>query len=210
MIVCIDGPAASGKGTLARRLAAHLGYAHLDTGALYRAVGLAVLRVGADPADPAAAEAAARALDPALASDPALREERVGAAASQVAAIPGVRQALLDFQRRFAKAPPGGAPGAVLDGRDTGTVVCPEADVKLYVTASDEERATRRQRELRARGQEAIWSAVLQDMRDRDARDSGRDIAPLKQAADAIRIDTTGLTVDEVFQRALAIVKASL
>jgi cytidylate kinase len=210
MIVCIDGPAASGKGTLARRLAAHLGYAHLDTGALYRAVGLAVLRAGADPADPAAAEAAARALDPALASDPALRDERVGAAASTVAAIPGVRQALLDFQRRFAAHPPGGRPGAVLDGRDTGTVVCPGADVKLYVTASDEARATRRQRELQARGQEAIWSAVLQDMRDRDARDSGRDIAPLKQAADAIRIDTTGLTVDEVFQRALAIVKASL
>jgi cytidylate kinase len=209
MIIAIDGPAAAGKGTLARRLARHLGYDILDTGALYRAVGLQVLRAGGDPTDPVAARAAAERLDYALARDPGIRGERAAQAASIVAAQPAVRAALLDFQRNFARQPPGGR-GAVLDGRDVGTVVCPEAEVKIFITASTEARALRRQRELQGRGQTAIWEAVLQDMRDRDARDEQRDVAPLKPAADAVVIDTTALSPDQVFERALAIVTAKL
>jgi cytidylate kinase len=209
MIVAIDGPAAAGKGTLARRLAKRLGYDFLDTGALYRAVGLQVLRGGGDPADARAAKAAAESLDRALLSDPELRGEPAARAASLVAARAEVRAALLDFQRRFARRPPGGR-GAVIDGRDIGTVVCPDAPVKFYVTASVEARALRRQRELQERGQAAIWEAVLQDMRDRDARDERRDVAPLRPAADAIVIDTTALSPDQVFERALAIVTAKL
>lgn len=209
MIVAIDGPAAAGKGTLARRLARHLGYDFLDTGALYRAVGLQVLRAGGDPADPQAAQAAAENLDLALVNDPELRGEAAAKAASLVAAQPAVRAALLGFQRDFARRPPGGR-GAVLDGRDVGTVVCPDAEIKLFITASAEARALRRQRELQARGQPAIWEAVLQDMRDRDARDEQRDVAPSKPAADAIVIDTTALSADEVFERAMAIVSAKL
>lgn len=207
MIVAIDGPAAAGKGTLARRLAAHLGYDFLDTGGLYRAVGLQVLRHGGDPADPKAAKAAAENLDLTLLADPALRGEAAAKAASLVAAQPAVRAALLDFQRNFARRPPGGR-GAVLDGRDVGTVVCPDAEVKLFVTASLEARALRRLNELQAGGQAAIWEPVLQDMRDRDARDSKRDVAPLKPAADAVVIDTTELSPDRVFEAALAIVTA--
>jgi cytidylate kinase len=209
MIVAIDGPSAAGKGTLARRLAQRLGYDFLDTGALYRAVGLQVLRAGGDPADPGAAKAAAEHLDRALVNDPALRGEAAAKAASQVAAQPAVRAALLGFQRDFARRPPGGR-GAVLDGRDVGTVVCPDAKVKLYITATTEARALRRQRELQAGGQAAIWEAVLQDMRDRDARDEQRDVAPSKPAADAIVIDTTALSADQVFERAMAIVSAKL
>jgi len=207
MIVTVDGPAAAGKGTLARRLADELGFDFLDTGALYRAVGLKVLRSGKNPADPAAALDAANNLDLDLLTDPALRTETAGNAASLVAAQPPVRAALLDFQRDFARNPPGGE-GAVLDGRDAGTVVCPDADVKFYITASVEARARRRLAELQAKGQAAIWSAILQDMQDRDARDSKRDVAPLKPAADAIVIDTTALSADEVFEQALAIVEA--
>ncbi len=160
LVVAIDGPAASGKGTLARNLAAKFGLAHLDTGRLYRATALRVLAVGGDPADPETAAAAARGLDPALLDDPRLRDEAVGRAASVVAAIPAVRAALLAFQRRFAGQPQ----GAVLDGRDIGTVVCPDADVKLFVTASREERARRRAKELRENGAPAIYEAVLRDI----------------------------------------------
>lgn len=209
MIIAIDGPAAAGKGTLARRLARHLQYDFLDTGGLYRAVGLQVLRAGGDPADAEVAKEAAEGLDLALLADPHLRGEEAANAASLVAAQPAVRAALLDFQRDFARHPPGGR-GVVLDGRDTGTVVCPEAEVKIFITASLKARALRRLRELQARSQAAIWEAVLQDMRDRDARDSRRDVAPLKPAADAVVLDTTELSPEEVFETALAIVNAKL
>src|SRR5690349_15462513 len=193
VVIAIDGPAASGKGTLSRRLADRLHFAHLDTGSLYRAVGLAVLRVGGDPADPDQAERAALALHPEttprVLADPALRADEVAAAASKVAAIPAVRLALLDFQRGFAAKPPGGARGAVLDGRDIGTVVCTDADAKLFVTASVEARADRRLKELRERGVPVIYAAVLEDMKERDARDSQRAVAPLKPAADAFLLD---------------------
>lgn len=207
MIITVDGPAAAGKGTLARRLADELGFDFLDTGALYRAVGLKVMRSGKNPADPAAALDAANNLDLDLLADPALRSEAAGNAASLVAAQPPVRAALLDFQRDFARNPPG-SQGAVLDGRDAGTVVCPDAEVKFYITATVEARARRRQRELQAKGQAAIWEPILQDMQDRDARDSRRDVAPLKPAADAVVIDTTDLSADQVFEQALAIVEA--
>jgi CMP/dCMP kinase len=203
MIIAIDGPAASGKGTLARRLARHFGLAHLDTGGLYRAVALRALEAGGDPADAAVAAAAARAVHAGDLRDPRLREERVAQAASVVAAIPAVRQALLAFQRDFARSPPGGEAGAVLDGRDIGTVICPGAAAKLFVTASLEARAARRVRELRERGETAIYEAVLQDMKDRDARDSQRRAAPLVPADDAFVLDTTALDADAAFAAAL-------
>lgn len=202
MIVAVDGPAAAGKGTLARRLAAHLGLPYLDTGLLYRAVGLAVLRAGADPGDDEAAASAARRLDPADLADADLRSERAGAAASRVAAIPAVREALLAFQRDFAHRPP----GAVMDGRDIGTVVCPDADVKLFVTAAPEIRANRRWKELQGRGLSAIRERVLAEMQERDARDSARGVAPLLQAPDAIALDTSDMDADAAFAAALAIV----
>lgn len=203
MIVAIDGPAASGKGTLARRLARHFGYAYLDTGSLYRAVGFAMLEAGDDPADPEKAEAAARRLDPSLVTDPRLRTDAVAQAASKVAAIPAVRAALLEFQRAFGQTPPGGARGAVLDGRDIGTVVCPDADRKMFVTASVAVRAKRRFKELREKGEDVIESAVLQDMKDRDARDAGRTVAPLAPAEDAMVIDTSDLDAEQVFALAV-------
>jgi cytidylate kinase len=203
VIVAVDGPAAAGKGTLARRLAERLGLAYLDTGLLYRAVGLAVLRAGGDPDDARAAVAAARALDSGALDDPALRGDAAAGAASQVAAIPAVRTELLDFQRNFAHSPPGGAAGAVLDGRDIGTVVCPEADRKLFVTASLEARAARRLKELRERGVEAIYSRVLADMQERDARDKQRAVSPLVPAADAYVLDTTDLDADAALAKAL-------
>lgn len=202
MIVAVDGPVAAGKGTLARRLAAALGFAYLDTGRIYRAVAARLIDLGADPADPAAAVAAAKSLDPAALERPDLRREDIGQGASVVAANPEVRAALLAFQRRFAEAPPGGGPGAVLDGRDIGTVVCPDAEVKLFVTASDEVRALRRHKELQETGQESIYARVLQELRDRDARDSGRRAAPLRPAEDAIVLDTTDLDAEAAFQAA--------
>jgi cytidylate kinase len=202
LIIAMDGPAASGKGTLARRLAEKFGLAHLDTGRLYRATGLAVLDAGGDPADPIAAETAAGTLDFSRLADPRLRDEDVGRAASVVAAIPAVRAALLDAQRRFARHPSPPAKGAVLDGRDIGTVVCPDATIKLFLVASAESRAKRRVEELRQSGAAAIYEAVLQDMRERDARDSERQVAPLDAAPDAITIDTTLLGADQVFEQA--------
>jgi cytidylate kinase len=206
LIITIDGPAASGKGTLARRLADKFGLAHLDTGRLYRATGLAMLETGGDPADPIAAEKAAQNLDFSRLGDPRLRQEDVARAASLVAAIPAVRAALLEAQRRFAHHPPPvnsePAIGAVLDGRDIGTVVCPDANVKLFLVASVESRAKRRVKELRESGAAAIYNDVLQDMRERDARDSERQVAPLSAAPDAVIIDTTLLDADQVFEQA--------
>lgn len=198
-VIAIDGTAASGKGTLARRLAEALGLPHLDTGKLYRYVGLSVLRAGGDPGDRLAAEAAVmvivQALDPKNLSDPELMTDAAGQAASKVATMNGVRKALLGYQKRFA-AQPG---GAVLDGRDIGTVICPEAPLKLFVDASPEIRAQRRHKELQNRGLLVKYDAVLADMRERDARDSGRATAPMKPAADAVVIDTTDMNADEAF-----------
>ncbi|MSP47842.1 MAG: (d)CMP kinase [Alphaproteobacteria bacterium] len=204
LVVAIDGPTASGKGTLARRLARHLGFAHLDSGLLYRAVGLGLLRVGKDPADRAAAAEMARSLDPSGLADPELRSERTGHAASVVAAVPEVRGALLDFQRRFAASPPGGARGVVIDGRDIGTVVCPTADAKIFLDAGVEQRAARREKELRQRGAAIIEGAVLRDLQERDARDRNRAVAPLVRAGDAFVLDTTDMDADQAFREALA------
>ncbi len=207
-VVAIDGPAASGKGTIARRLAAHLGFAHLDTGRLYRAVGLAIVRVGGDPADPAVAVPAAHALDTGALDDPDLNGDRAAQAASKVAAIGEVRAALLQIQRDFAARPPRGAPGAVLDGRDIGTVICPQADLKFFVTASPEVRAERRHRELLARGETSIFTKALAEMKERDRRDSTRTVAPLRPAEDAILIDTSELDTNGAFAAVLRHVAA--
>lgn len=203
MIIAVDGPAASGKGTLARRLAAHYQLAHLDTGSLYRATALRVLAKGGDPTDAETAAAAARAVTAADLADPRLRQDDVAAAASVVAAIPAVRAALLTFQRDFARHPPAGLRGAVLDGRDIGTVVCPAADAKLFITASLEARAERRYKELQAAGAGAIYERVLQDMKVRDERDSERRAAPLKAADQSKLIDTTALDADAAFAAAV-------
>jgi cytidylate kinase len=203
MIVAIDGPSAAGKGTLARRLAEALGFHHLDTGLIYRAVGARLLAEGADPAEPARAAAAARALEASDLERAGLRTEPVGRAASIVAANPEVRAALIEFQRRFARR----APGAVLDGRDIGTVICPDAPLKLYVTARPEIRARRRFDELQARGESATYPAVFQDLQERDARDQARGTAPAKPAEDAIILDTSDLSSDQVFVHALGLVR---
>ena len=204
MILAIDGPAASGKGTLAKRLARHYRLPHLDTGALYRAVALSLSSRGLPVEDEAAAERAARTLDPALLDDPRLRTAAMGESASKVAAMPGVRAALLKIQRDFARQPG----GAVLDGRDIGTVIAPEADVKLFVTASPEIRAERRWREARARGEAVKLEDILADIRRRDARDAGRGAAPLVQARDARLLETSGMDIEQAFQAALAIVQS--
>lgn len=202
MLIAVDGPAASGKGTLARRLAAHLGLPHLDTGLLYRAVAQTMVERGLPLADEVAATAVARAVSLREVDGARLRGLAVGEAASIVSAYGPVRAALLDFQRRFARQPG----GAVLDGRDIGTVVCPEADVKLYLTASSEERARRRFDELVAGGEPATVEAVLDETRRRDLRDHSRATAPLRPAEDAHRLDTTGLDPDAVFAAALVLV----
>ena len=204
MIVAIDGPAASGKGTLAKRLAAAYGLPHLDTGLLYRATARAVLDAGDAIDDAAAAVRAATTLDPIAFEETRLRGKEMGEAASVVAAVPAVRAALLAAQRGFAAR----AGGAVLDGRDIGTVICPQAEVKIFVTATPEARAKRRWRELDARGDAGDWETVLADIRRRDARDSGRASAPLRPAADAVVLDTTALDIEAAFARALEIVVA--
>ena len=206
MIVAIDGPSASGKGTLARRLAEALDFAYLDTGMLYRATGAAVLAAGADPGEAAAAVEAARALELSDLDRAGLRGEAVAQAASIVAVMPGVRGALLGLQRGFAAVPPGGKAGAVLDGRDIGTVVCPEAEVKIFVTASLEGRARRRHKELLERGEASIYARVVQEMRARDRRDSERAAAPLRPAPDAVVLDTNELDAGDAFRAALEIV----
>jgi CMP/dCMP kinase len=206
VIIAVDGPAAAGKGTLARRIAQHYRLAHLDTGRLYRATAFEALQAGGDPADPAVAEAAAKHVQADRLGDRRLSEERVAQMSSVVAAFPGVRAALLAFQRDFARQPG----GAALDGRDIGTVVCPEADAKIFVTASVDARATRRFQELRAAGVEAIYERVLQDMKDRDARDSGRQTAPLKPADDAFVLDTTALDAEAAFAAAIAYIDGKL
>ncbi len=208
MIIAIDGPAASGKGTLARGLAAALGFAHLDTGMIYRAVAARVLAAGQDPQDAAAALQAAQALEADDLRRSDLRRQEVGQGASVVAAIPEVRAALLAFQREFAAHPPEGRSGAVLDGRDVGTVVCPQAEVKFFITASPEVRARRRHKELLDGGGQSIYARVLQEVQDRDARDSGREAAPLRPAEDAIVLDTTELSVEEALAAALAHIRS--
>jgi CMP/dCMP kinase len=210
VIIAIDGPAAAGKGTLGRRLAQHLNLAFLDTGGLYRAVALKVLDGGGDPADATVAEAAAKAIRPEDLETPRLREDRVSQAASVVAAQPAVRAALLAFQRDFAHHPRAGFAGALLDGRDIGTVVCPDATVKLFVTASPEARATRRFKELQAARVETIYERVLQDIEQRDARDRERQTAPLQAAGDAIELDTTALDADAAFAKAADLIAQKL
>jgi len=206
VVIAIDGPAASGKGTLAKRIAEHYQVPCLDTGLLYRAVARDVLRAGRDLSDTATAIACARSLDPATFDDPALRGASAGEAASVVARIPGVRAALLDYQRDFANSPV----GAVLDGRDIGTVVCPDAPVKIYVTATAEERARRRHGELEKRGENVRFEDVLGDIQRRDARDTGREVAPLWPAKDAFQLDTTHMTIEQAFNAALDIVEKRL
>ena len=203
MIVAIDGPAAAGKGTLARRLAEALNFAHLDTGLIYRAVAAKLIAAGQAPDHAAAAVSIADGLTPEDLKRPELRDEAVSQGASVVATIPAVRTARLAFQRGFAEAPPGGKAGAVLDGRDIGTVVCPNAEVKLYVTASPEARAGRRHKELLERGERSIYARVLQEVQERDARDSGRVAAPLRPAEDAIVLDTTGMDSGTAFEAGL-------
>lgn len=216
IIIAVDGPAASGKGTLARKLAERLGYAYLDTGALYRAVGMATLETGGSPDNPQDVQAAlaiiTRNLTPELLSSPALRTPEVTEAASKVAAIPAVRQALFDYQRNFAKNPPGNVGGAVLDGRDIGTVICPDADVKFFVTASVEERARRRFEELKTtsadKGAILSQSQVLADLKRRDARDQERASAPTKAAEDAYILDTTALSAPQALEQAITVIRA--
>ncbi len=203
MIIAIDGPAASGKGTIGKRLAAHYGLRHLDTGLLYRAVAKTVLDSGKKPDDKPAAIAAAQTLDLSRFDDAALKSAAVGEAASYVSAIPEVRAALVTYQRGFAAA----APGAVLDGRDIGTVICPGADVKIFVTAAPEVRAKRRAMEYRAAGKDGDEAVVLADIRKRDERDSSRSASPLKQADDAVLLDTTNLDVEGSVAAAIAIVE---
>jgi cytidylate kinase len=205
MIIAMDGPAASGKGTLAERVASHHGLPHLDTGLLYRAVGRDALVRGVDLDDAEATAEVAAKLAFAMLEDPELRTSGAGEAASRVARHPQVRAVLLQYQRDFAK----GDPGAVLDGRDIGTVVCPEADVKLFVTATPEVRAARRFLELSARGIAVTEEAVLADIRVRDERDSTRGVAPLLQAPDAALLDTTNLSIDAAFRAALDLIEAA-
>ena len=204
LVIAIDGPAASGKGTLARRLAAHFGLPHLDTGLLYRATARVLLDAGRKLDDIAAAAAAARQLGAGALDEAALRGHAMGEAASLVAAMPQVRAALVDLQRDFAAR----APGAVLDGRDIGTVICPDAGIKIFVTASPQARAQRRLLESRARGEAADPAAVLADIVRRDARDAGRSDAPLRAAADAVELETTLLDADAAFAAARAIIEA--
>ncbi|MBY8977024.1 (d)CMP kinase [Rhodobacteraceae bacterium NNCM2] len=204
--VAIDGPAAAGKGTIARAVAKRFGFAHLDTGLLYRAVGKRAIDEGGGAIEPAIALRCAEQLSPEDLKADQLRSAEVGQAASKVAAMPDVRAALLDFQRRFAATPS----GAVLDGRDIGTVICPDADVKLYVTANDDVRAERRAAELNAKGEAMTVAEVLADLKARDARDSARADAPLTRADDALLLDTSELAIDAAVAEAVAIIEQAM
>jgi len=203
LVIAVDGPAASGKGTLARRLSGHYGLPHLDTGLLYRMVARAMLEAGHDIRDAEAAGRLVSTFEEGTFSEDSLRGREIGEAASVVAAMPAVRSGLIERQRRFA-AQPG---GAVLDGRDIGTVICPQAQAKLFVTATPEVRAARRHKELAGRGEAATFEGILADIRRRDARDSGRSDAPLRAAEDAVLLDTSALTVEEAVAAAIAIVE---
>jgi CMP/dCMP kinase len=208
VVIAVDGTAASGKGTLAKRLAVHFGFAHLDSGALYRLTALAVLNAKGDPRNESDAVRGAQSIDLSLAGDPAIRTDVVGQASSQVAGIGAVRQALLDFQRSFLRAPPGGSPGAVMDGRDIGTVICPDAAAKLYIDARPELRAHRRWLELKGMGIARDEAGLLAELNARDAADKSRPISPLKQAPDAALLDTSDLGIDAAFAAALALVSS--
>ena len=202
MIIAVDGPSAAGKGTLARAIAKALGYHFLDTGSLYRRVGLALISAGKTAGDIDSAVAIARKLEPTFSDDPALRSENVAAMASEIAVIPEVRQALLEFQHTFARR----EPGAVLDGRDIGTVVCPDAELKFFVTASTQVRAQRRQAELKSLGQKTDYATVLDDIMARDERDAERAASPTKPAEDAIMIDSSELDASEVLAAVMEVI----
>ena len=212
VVIAVDGPAASGKGTLAKKVAAKLGYAYLDTGALYRVVALATLKAGGDPEKiedvRLQLDTIRKNTNPALLTDPALRSPAVAEAAAKVAVMPEVRAVVREYQASFMKNPPNGAPGVVLDGRDIGTVVCPDADIKFFVTATPEERARRRFEELKDRTPGLTLETVLHDVTDRDRHDSTRKVSPLLAAADAHVLDTTGLTPAKVLEEALKIIRA--
>lgn len=210
-IIAIDGPSASGKGTLARRLAAVFDFAYLDTGLLYRAVARELIRQGRNASDEKLAATIAAGLDAtSLVNDPSLRTEAVSQLTSQIAALPAVRAALLKFQQDYCAQPPNGKAGAVLDGRDIGTAIAPDAPVKLFVTASAEARAQRRFAELQARGEAADYNAVLADLQQRDQRDATRAIVPAKPAPDAIILDTTNMDAEQAFQEAIEVVNQFL
>jgi cytidylate kinase len=210
VVIALDGTAACGKGTLARKLARHYGFAHLDSGVLYRLVALGVLESGGDPGREADAVASARAIDFTRAGDPTIRSDHVGKAASRVAAIPAVRAALIDFQRSFASHPPGGSPGAVIAGRDSGTVIAPDAAAKLFVDARPEIRAERRRLELERLGIRRSRADLVAELMARDEADRNRPIAPLKQAADAALLDTSDLDIEAAFAAALELVNGKI
>ena len=206
MIIAIDGPAASGKGTIGKRIAAHYRFTYLDTGALYRAIARDTISGGGHPADAKAALTATKRLDPATLDDPVLRDPAIGEAASLVAKHAEVRRAIFSYQRSFAAA----EPGAVLEGRDIGTVICPDAEVKIFVTATPKERARRRHLELKAAGNLISEADVLADIKRRDERDSGRAASPLRQAPDAHLLDTTNLDIDAAFKAAIDLIDAAM
>ena len=210
IVIAVDGTAASGKGTLAKKLAAHFGFAHLDSGALYRLTALAVIEANGDPHAEADALRGAQTLDFNRAGDPKIRTDIVGQAASYVAAIPAVRAALLDFQRSFLAQPPGGSPGAVMDGRDIGTVIAPDATAKLYIDARPEIRARRRWQELKTMGIRREEGDLLRELNARDAADKSRPVSPLVQAPDAGLLDTSDLGIDAAFAAALDLVSPKI
>ncbi len=207
VVIAVDGTAACGKGTLARMLARHFNFAHLDSGALYRLVALHVIETNGDPANERDAARAAASIDLTRAGDPKIRSDVVGRAASQVAAMPAVRKALFQFQQDFALRPPGNSPGAVIDGRDITTVICPDAEAKLFVDADPRVRACRRWQELKALGIERNEVDVLAELNARDAADKARPISPLRKAPDADLLDTSNLAIDAAFAAALALVE---
>ena len=209
-VIAIDGPVASGKGTLARRLAKAMDLAYLDTGSLYRAVGSLILARGSDPNDSIVAAMIADGFTADDIDRDDLRDEKIGQAASIVAANLEVRKSLLGFQRNFAKSPPNNHLGAVLDGRDIGTVVCPDAEIKLFISATPEVRAMRRHKELLERGDESIYARVLEDLRERDERDRNRDTAPLRAAEDAVVLDTSDMDADKAFTLAKKLIDERL